>query len=188
MTHLNIKTATTTLAVAALLFLSAGVTANDDYANDRAKIEDLMARYLFAMDWRNPENYAATFAEDGILNYAGGELKGRTAIAQFIREIRDNGLQRDKEGGQMDHRPRTRHNITNKVIEVNGNTAKAWSYWTAIDNSGTDRRMPKINAFGHYEDELIKINGEWYFTKRAIYNEILYDRRASDDSPVPARH
>ena len=24
---------------------------------------------------------------------------------------------------------------------------------------------------GHYEDELVKVNGQWLFTKRRIYNE-----------------
>lgn len=170
-----------------LFFFTMLASADSSYAEDRAKIVDLMGRYLFAMDWRNSENYAATFAEDGILDYAGGKLQGRTAIAQMISDMRDNDRRRDMDGGEMDHRPRTRHNITNTVIEIDGNTAKAWSYWTAIDNSGKDRRIAKISSFGHYEDELIKIDGEWYFTKRVIFNEALTRRKADDESPVPAR-
>jgi hypothetical protein len=27
------------------------------------------------------------------------------------------------------------------------------------------------NGYGHYEDELVKVNGQWLFTKRRIYNE-----------------
>jgi len=26
-------------------------------------------------------------------------------------------------------------------------------------------------ASGHYEDDLVKVNGQWFFTKRKIFNE-----------------
>ena len=32
------------------------------YARDRAEIEDLQARYLFALDWQDADAYAATFS------------------------------------------------------------------------------------------------------------------------------
>jgi hypothetical protein len=28
-----------------------------------------------------------------------------------------------------------------------------------------------FDGYGHYEDELVKVNGRWLFTKRRIYNE-----------------
>ena len=54
------------------------------YGDDRALIEDLQARYLFAFDFGDPEGYAGTFAPDGILDFGWGEIKGREAIAKFI--------------------------------------------------------------------------------------------------------
>ena len=36
------------------------------YAQDRAEIEDLMARYLFAMDYHDYDAYAECFTEDGV--------------------------------------------------------------------------------------------------------------------------
>ena len=38
------------------------------YASDRAEIADLMARYLFAMDYNDYDAYAECFAEDGVLD------------------------------------------------------------------------------------------------------------------------
>jgi hypothetical protein len=35
------------------------------YAEDRAAIDDLQARYLFAMDFHDPDLYVTTFTEDG---------------------------------------------------------------------------------------------------------------------------
>jgi hypothetical protein len=37
-------------------------------------------------------------------------------------------------------------------------------------NDNPDRRGV-FDGFGHYEDELAKVNGKWLFTKRKIYNE-----------------
>ena len=46
------------------------------YAEDRAAIEDLQARYLFALDFHDPDLYVSTFTEDGILDYGSGDVKG----------------------------------------------------------------------------------------------------------------
>ena len=32
-------------------------------------------------------------------------------------------------------------------------------------------RSNTIGGFGHYEDEMVKVNGQWFFTKRTIFNE-----------------
>ena len=50
------------------------------YAEDRAAIEDLMARYLFAMDWNDFDTYAECFTENGVLDYAMGFAEGRETI------------------------------------------------------------------------------------------------------------
>jgi hypothetical protein len=33
------------------------------------------------------------------------------------------------------------------------------------------QRANTIGGFGHYEDEMVKVNGQWFFTKRTIFNE-----------------
>jgi hypothetical protein len=85
-----------------------------NYGEDRAAFEDLQARYLFALDFHDPDLYVSTFTEDGILDY------GR--------------------------------------------------YWFHYSNDNPEHRGV-FDGFGHYEDELIKTNGKWLFTKRHIYNE-----------------
>jgi len=51
-----------------------------------------------------------------------------------------------------------------------GNTASGRSYWFHYSNDNPDRRGV-FDGFGHYEDELVKVNGKWLFTKRTIFNE-----------------
>jgi hypothetical protein len=59
------------------------------YADDRSAIEDLQARYLFALDFHDPDLYVSTFTGDGILDVGSGEIKGRQAIRDVIARMRD---------------------------------------------------------------------------------------------------
>jgi hypothetical protein len=47
------------------------------YGEDRAAIEELQARYLFALDFHDPILSVSTFTRDGVLDYGSGDVKGR---------------------------------------------------------------------------------------------------------------
>jgi hypothetical protein len=170
-------------AAACLLLAAAPISAADSYAEDRAQIEDLQARYLFALDFRDPEAYAATFTEDGVLDYGAGKIRGRTAIAEMVANMRANA-ERQRAEDTSGLRPAAgRHNITNIVIEVNGDRARGTAYWFHIGNANP-QRAAQVNSFGHYEDELVKVDGEWLFSLRKIYNEQIAEWVAGPQNPV----
>jgi hypothetical protein len=135
------------------------------YAGDRALIEDLQARYLFALDFHDAGLYVSTFTPDGILDYGSGEVQGREAIAEVITGMpgatpSDDGL-----------RPAAgRHHISNIVLTIDGDRATGRAYWFHTGNDNPERRAA-LGGFGHYEDDLVKVNGEWLFARRKIYNE-----------------
>jgi uncharacterized protein (TIGR02246 family) len=136
------------------------------YGEDRALIEDLQARYLFAMDFRDPQSYANTFTEDGVLDFGGGKIQGRQAIHDMVAGMRDRAAtQKPGEGA-----PKGRHSITSMVINVDGDKATAAAYWFLMVNDNPERKS-QLNSFGHYEDELVKVDGQWLFSLRKIYNE-----------------
>jgi hypothetical protein len=152
------------------------------YADDRAAIVDLQGRYLFAMDFQDAATYASTFAEDGVINWAQGEIKGRKAIYEFMASGTYNPT-RNAENGKWP--AASRHFITNQVIKVEGNRARAFTYWFQATNNTADRRTMVLGLFGHYEDELVKIKGQWYFKSRTIYNEGLEGRhKAGENNPA----
>jgi len=154
----------------------------DSYAEDRAAIIDLQGRYLFALDFQDAKTYASTFAEDGVINWARGEIKGRKAIYDFM----SSGTYNPASGAEAGKWPAaSRHFITNQVIKVEGNTARALTYWFQATNNTADRQTMVLGLFGHYEDELVKIDGRWYFKKRTIYNEGLEGRHmAGENNPA----
>ncbi len=172
--------------ILACLLLSSVFTLNmafaGDYAKDRAAITDLQGRYIFALDFKDADTYASTFTEDGVINWARGEIKGRKAIYDFIA----SGTYAPAKSAEEGNWPAaSRHFITNQVIKVDGNTAKAFAYWFQATNNTADRRTMILGLFGHYEDELVKISGQWYFKKRTIYNEGLEGRhKAGEENPA----
>jgi SnoaL-like domain len=165
----------------ALLAGMAGV-AFAGYGDDRAQIENLQARYMFAFDFGDPEGYAGTFAPNGILDYGVGEIKGRDAIGKFIAD----GRKRNEEARAKTpagQRPSIgRHIINNIVITIEGNKARGQAYWTHM-TSGADGRGG-VDFFGHYEDEMVKVKGEWLFARRRIYNEAIPEWASQYMNPV----
>jgi SnoaL-like domain len=169
------------LFVAATLACAAGI-AHAGYGDDRARIEDLQARYLFAFDFGDAEGYAGTFAPDGILDFGWGEIKGREAIAKFIVD----GRKRTEEA-RANTKPGElpsvgRHIISNIVIKVDGKTAHAVAYWTHMTSGSNGRGT--VDFFGHYEDDMVKVKGEWLFARRRIYNESIQEWASQYINPV----
>lgn len=164
--RLMVTTASAMMLAACTSQEPAATRIQSSYAEDRARIEDLQARYLFAMDFRDPVAYAATFAEDGVLDFGGGQVKGRQAIHDMVARMRDMAAtQKPGEGP-----PKGRHSITSMVINVDGNKATAAAYWFLMVNDNPERRA-QLDSYGHYEDELVKVDGQWLFSLRKIYNE-----------------
>jgi hypothetical protein len=154
--------------VASLLMLLS-VPAFADYANDRAEIENLSNRYMTAVDAGDIETVMATWAEDGRLEWVRGVEVGAPAIRKAMSNFGGAAAARTIPDGATT-RARTRHQIINHVIDVTGNTAKSTAYWFALTNN-TPQKDVQLLYFGHYEDELVKVNGKWLFKVRRVYNE-----------------
>jgi len=153
------------------------------YSRDRAEIADLMARYLFAMDYHDADAYAECFAEDGVLDYAMGTLEGREAIRAEARVFADKIAEvfKDWQGN-----PATlRHCVHQKAIRIDGDRAWNTGLWWEMTNGGPEGR-PATPSFGTYEDELVRVGGRWLFKRRKIYNEFLQGRQSGPGNPVLA--
>ncbi|BBC71848.1 conserved hypothetical protein [Altererythrobacter sp. B11] len=159
---------------------------SDSYARDRAEIEDLMARYLFAMDYNDMDAYVATFTEDGELEFASGTAKGRADIRKTAQAFKDRigSVYKDVDGNPAV----LRHVLAHTVIRVEGDRAWARAFWYEMANDGprnaSGRLTPQIGTFGIYEDELERVDGHWLFSKRRILNEFLPGRDSGSVNPV----
>ena len=152
-----------------------------NYAQDRAQIEDLMARYLFAIDYNDWDAYVETFAPDGVLEFASGSSTGRPAIRAMVAKFAEGiGRFYHTEDGKP---AKLRHVILQSVIRVEGRHAWARSLWLEMANHGPGDTM-KMGTYGLYEDELVKIDGQWLFAKRQVLNEFIKNRSSGPGNPV----
>lgn len=145
------------------------VSYDHSYAQDRAEIDDLLSRYLFALDWQDPQQYGDVFAPDGVLVWAGGTVNGRAAIVQEMRNARAADERVNTANPAL--RPfKRRHFISNFVVRINGDKATARSLWFEVNNDGSDRRA-YVGGYGHLEDELQRVDGRWLIARHQVFNE-----------------
>ncbi len=152
-------------------------------AADKMAILEMQNRYILAMDFFDADAYAAVFAEDGVLDWARGEVIGRPAIRDFMADgtydLRKLNFQPATTPDGREWTPAVRHLVTNQVIELDGDTARVISYWMNYSNAA-DRRQIQWLSYGSWDDELVKIDGEWLFKRHKIYNENNPNRFISD--------
>ena len=151
------------------------------YADDRAAIEDLMARYLFALDWNDFDTFGQTFTDDAEFEYARGTAKGREAIVETIRGFKERigSVYTDEQGNPAV----LRHVLAQTVIRVEGDKAWTTAFWWEMANNGPGN-SPLVGTFGIYEDELRRVDGGWKFSRRRVLNEFLPGRESGLANPV----
>ncbi|MEY3661100.1 MAG: nuclear transport factor 2 family protein [Pseudohongiellaceae bacterium] len=143
-------------------------TAQADYANDRAEIENLSNKYMVAVDAGDIETVMSTWADEGRLEWVGGVENGKEEIRAAMSNF--GGARYEALPAGATARQRTRHQIVNHVIDVDGDTATTTAYWFAMTNR-TPQGDVQLLYMGHYEDLLVRVNGKWLFKTRKVYNE-----------------
>ncbi|HWL62591.1 MAG TPA: nuclear transport factor 2 family protein [Steroidobacteraceae bacterium] len=157
-------------------------TGDQGYARDRAQIDELMARYLFALDWQDPEMYGSVFTTDGVLVWAGGTVNGREAIVKELHNAR--AADERANAATPGLRPfRRRHFISNFVLRIDGDRATLRSLWFEFNNDGAERR-PYVGAYGHLEDELRRVDGQWLIARHQVFNEQREAMAAGPENPA----
>jgi hypothetical protein len=118
-----------TAALGIFLTLPGRVIANDaEFAAARAAIENLLSPYLHGIDFRDPDMFASTFTEDGVLNHGRGIAQGHEPLREFIHGEINNDNERVSAAG-VDRLAPPRHVISNILIDLEGDSAVIRDYW-----------------------------------------------------------
>jgi ketosteroid isomerase-like protein len=138
---------------------------------DIEEIRRLLIEYGRTLDQRNFAAYSRLFAQDGEWVGVGtiGSARGPAAIQAFM----------EKNIGVAP--VRCNHLMTNMLIDVDGDSATAWSRWTLIDADAADK--PVLVYSGHYEDVLTRENGAWKFRRRIAWVDI--PNASAEHAPPP---
>ncbi len=170
------------VVLAGVAYATTQVSYGHNYAEDRAEVDDLLSRYLFALDWQDAERYGSVFTEDGVLIWAGGTITGRAAIVQEARKMKAADERTNAATPAL--RPfKRRHFIPNFVLKVDGNRATVRSLWYEFNNDRPDRK-PYLGSYGHLEDELRRVDGHWLIQRHQVFNEQRSGMQAGNDNPA----
>ena len=124
---------------------------------DKQQIQDMLVDY-YAHLGKGESDFGAYYLPDGTIDVTGLKGQGEAAIKDVYKKI----------GAGTPKRPGTfRMLLTNVVVVVNGNTAKAETLWTGI-NSTNIEGPPAFVEQGTERDDLVKSNGHWLFKLRII--------------------
>ena len=116
-------------------------------AQDFVDIQQLYAKYNWALDSGDAEGYASTFTPDGVFN----NNVGHDAIVKFANTFH---------AGMGSH---VKHWNTNLMITPTAEGASGQVYLVLVDFAG---KPPTIATSASYADELVKTAQGWRFKKR----------------------
>jgi uncharacterized protein (TIGR02246 family) len=126
---------------------------------DTQEIGRLLLNYGRHLDARDFKAYALLFARDGVWSGGMGTVQGPAAIQAFMEKAIPG--------------PNAVHNyhvLSNFVIDVNGDTATAWSRWMFMVPGPNNTAVAAQS--GRYDDTLVREDGRWKFKRRAASNDI----------------
>lgn len=135
-------------------------------ALDRIAIEDMVVEYYAHLGGEDAGAFDDYFTEDAVFDVNGIVANGREEIEALYAGMREEG--EDGETAiQSDDDGTFRKLLSNPVIEVEGNSARASFIWTGIRNNDIGE-PPVLVEQGREFDRLEKVDGEWKFAHRVV--------------------
>jgi uncharacterized protein (TIGR02246 family) len=121
---------------------------------DREAIRELVANYCRGVDGRDEDLFLSVFHDDARYNIGGafGNADGRDEIQAMLHGLWATFTE-------------MHHWATNVVIQLDGDTARAW---VNADVSGTDNKGRALMFAASYQDRLTRVDGTWRFAVRDI--------------------
>jgi uncharacterized protein (TIGR02246 family) len=153
-------------AFVALLLAPVLVTAQDSLGTyeDRIAVEDVMARYVWAVDSLDPEGYVAVFTEDAVIDSNGSISKGHEEIRKIVTSL----IQRRDDNRAKGLPTSNLYHVISSVRITFPKPGEAvhQSYWQTVRRDKDGKMIAA--AMGRSEDRLVKRNGTWLIQWRQL--------------------
>lgn len=128
---------------------------------DQVAIHELIARYNKALDTGDYKSLVTTFTPDGEFHGVVGDFYGAQQLTDFARAYATEEQYKSFASAQ--------HWVTNVVIDgdcdENNGTATLFAHLMMVSG---DQEGGRIIFVAQYDDELVKRDGRWLFTKRHV--------------------
>lgn len=136
---------------------------------DRIAVEDVMARYVWAVDSLDADGYVAVFTKDAVIDSNGSISKGHDDIRKIVTSL----IQRRDDNKAKGLPPANLYHVISsaRITFPKANEALHQSYWQTV-RRGKDGTMIAA-AMGRSEDHLVKQNGQWLiqFRKLTVFTD-----------------
>jgi uncharacterized protein (TIGR02246 family) len=131
---------------------------------DRIAVEDVMARYVWAVDSLDPEGYVAVFADDAVIDSNGSISKGHSEIRKIVTSL----IQRRDDNKAKGLPTANLYHVISSVRITFPAPGEAvhQSYWQTVRRDRDGRMIAA--AMGRSEDRLVKGNGKWLIQSRKL--------------------
>jgi ketosteroid isomerase-like protein len=153
-------------ALIALLIAPTFVIAEDNLGTyeDRIAVEDVMARYVWAVDSLDADGYVAVFTADAIIDSNGTISKGHDEIRKVVTNLIKR---RDDNKAKGVATANLYHVISNvRITFPKAGEAIHYSYWQTVRRDENNRMVAA--AMGRSEDHLVKQKGKWLIQSRKL--------------------
>jgi uncharacterized protein (TIGR02246 family) len=162
------RAAVVACTVAWLVGGSAFAADDDQMLADRAEIEELITRYVTALDGLDADAYENVFTVDGEYDVTGTVYKGRAAIRKIVTDLQASRARNEAAGTPS---PQLYHVMANHSIEIlDATNARHQSYAQTVRLA--DNGQFVVGFMGRYEDVLVKVDGRWYIKSRKLVSFI----------------
>jgi len=150
----------------ALLVAPATIAAQENLGTyeDRVAVEDVMARYVWAVDSLDADGYVAVFTPDAVIDSNGAISRGHDEIRQIV-----TGLVERQKANVAKGLPAGRlyHVISSpRITFPKAGEALHRAYWQTVRHDESGRMIAA--AMGRSEDHLVKRNGQWLIQRRVL--------------------
>lgn len=154
------------IAFVTLLIAPVLVTAQGNLGTyeDRIAVEDVMARYVWAVDSLDADGYVAVFTDDAVIDSNGSISKGH----EEIRKIVTNLIQRREDNKAKGLPTANLYHVISSVRVTFPKPGEALhqSYWQTVRRDKSGQMIAA--AMGRSEDRLVKRNGTWLIQWRKL--------------------
>jgi hypothetical protein len=119
---------------------------------DRAAIQELMARYAWTLDVDDPDGTVALFTPDGVFDGTSGTYEGHARIREMAASSRR------REAPHL-----VQHWVANSLFDGDGERCTVRSMCIGPSTGGG---APALAFVGYYLDRCVKVGGAWRFAYR----------------------
>jgi 3-phenylpropionate/cinnamic acid dioxygenase small subunit len=123
---------------------------------DRLEIEEVLTRYAWALDAKNFDELDDVFTPDAHIDYtSAGGIKGPfPEVKAWLASV-------------LPHFPAYQHLVTNKRIEVDGDTARSVAaFYNPMMQAKPDGSTSFFYVGGEYHDQLVRTELGWRISER----------------------